>query len=181
MIVDERSWHYRLYSYWLEHWAVVKPMGTLNLCHYMRAIIIFLPCSFVLYVLVNGTYYLTWPLWRPLLLLWRTSRRFRGWMQRLDAFLNAHKRVAPGLVAGTFMVGMTVVFAVSGGIWSALIFLGGLIAALFAYGLLLGLMSTVGGMAKRSAKGERVLPIGIQWIKARKARICPIIEVRREQ
>lgn len=88
LTVSETSWHYRIYQHWRENIARRPPM-TINLCHYMRAIMLFTPGYYVglgllygaigLCLLVVGAFLLvTLPLWGP---IWLVTHN-KSWHKR---------------------------------------------------------------------------------------------------
>lgn len=126
LTVSEASWHYKIYRHWRENIARNPPM-TINLCHYMRAIMLFTPGYYVglgllyaaigLAIIVAGAFVVvTSPLWGP---VWLVTHN-KSWHKR------GARRVGNGIGNG---VRAAAVWMENGGQW---VMLGLLAAALVA-------------------------------------------------
>lgn len=183
IVVDGRSWHRRAYGYW-ERKIAHDPPETLNLCLYMRAVLIYVPGYFLIMALALtvGTIGLivTSPLWVPFFMLWLV---FDGARRRINALLDCLTNIVVvgiALVVLVGIAGMLVVLALDAW-WEPLLLIGG-IAGLFAA---IAIVSLLIGRRRKKKSGETTTSSGIaklswSWLRAKKHRICPLIETRKE-
>ena len=217
LTVSITSWHYRVYRHWLENIARKQPKQ-IDLCHYMRAIMLFTPGYYIgLGLLYAGiglacaiaaiVLALTSPLWVP---FWLLKRRRPGWHKRAGArlfswvdpfgeWLREHgDRMAIGLCVGAGVLAFVLLTLDEW--WKGILSLGVLLAAVVVVTLLvLGAVAfhdwynqphkRDARRAKRIAqlqekanrppkpdKGPGALRLLWVWIRAKKKRICPLIQ-----
>jgi hypothetical protein len=194
--IDPRSWHFRVYSYWKRELSR-KPPKTINLCHYMRAILIYTPAYWLGYgiaialaVVLGGAFLLvTAPIWVPLYFIGRG----RGWGTRLEAWADRQQDKFMIFILG--VVGLCVVAVIVNASldkwWYGLVIIGGIVGGV---ALIFGIGITAAEISDRRKRQRWLREEGIvpskearppsltwAWIKAKKQKVCPIIEVRSDQ
>ena len=159
LVVDITSWHYRFYAHWRKNIAR-KPPSTIDLCHYMRAIILFTPGYYVGLALLYAAIGLacavaalfvlvTVPLWGPVWLLthnrdWhkRGARRVGNAIKRntkraagaTDQWLRTGGQwVLVGLVVVVLVIAFTLMTLKTW--WLGLAWFGGVIGGVVCVGL----------------------------------------------
>ena len=194
LYINTSSWHYRVYGHWKEHWSK-KPPATINLCHYMRAVLIYVPgiwLGIACAALIGGAVVLvTLPIWGP---IWLISRNTE-WFARLDAWFKRHEDTLMKCLMFTVLgIGVGFIGLTLEAWWKGIAIFGMVIGSIL---LLLAIAIGIGELHDmRQAKKEderwastltevkeeppsRGAPSLIwQWIKAKKKKICPILEPR---
>lgn len=213
LTIDRTSWHYRIYDHWRTHIAR-KPPNTIDLCHYMRAIMLFTPGYYLgvvllvtfmclAYALTALCCLLTLPLWGPVWLVthnrsWhkRGARRVGDGIKRKAEATDEWLRSGGQWVLLGFGVAVAVVCFTLLTLktwWLGLAWFGGVIggigAAVLFFGVMIWLIDDVympRHRAKLDArqtnvvlvhkKGPSVFRLMWTYIKAKKRRICPLIQ-----
>ena len=198
LYINTSSWHFRVYGHWKEHWSR-KPPATINLCHYMRAILIYVPAIWlgisIIAVIGAVAVLVTLPIWGP---IWLISRKTE-WFKRLGDWFTKHEDkfqtatlILVGLLVGGALIALFIDLTLEVW-WKGLMVFGCIIG-----GILLGLALLLGigelydnrqakkddeewakkyGEAKEERPPSRGAPSLIwQWIKAKKKKICPILQ-----
>lgn len=197
LYINTSSWHFRVYGHWTERWAN-KPPATINLCHYMRAVLIYVPGIWlgiaILSLITGAALLITLPIWGP---CWLIARKTE-WFERLGVWLNAHEdSVMKGFLFGILGVVAVCMIALFIDLtlevwWKGLMVFGSIVG-----GVLLGiaLLVLIGELydnrqakkdderwaeaygAKEEKPPSRGAPSLVwQWIKAKKKKICPILQ-----
>lgn len=173
LIVKANSWHYRVYTWWLAQ-SGAKPK-TLNLCPYMRAVLLWAPLHGVMWLVGTFLRILIWPFKRACRLTAR-GRRFLAWTTK-----NSHWLFL-GFMAT--MLGLSVIAQIlDDGWWEALWFVLILAGAICAIALIVAAsIFSCEWWHRRSERhgassGASARKLGWEWVKAKKRRICPTIKV----
>lgn len=183
IVVDGRSWHRRVYGYWGRKIAH-DPPETLNLCLYMRAVLIYVPGYFLLlaFALTAGTVGLivTSPLWVPFFMLWLVSARARRRINRLLDNLGQTTTATVLVVAVVVWILVMLVVAAMDVWWLPLLIIGTVVGTIAA---LVGVSLLVEKRREKNSDDSETTSSGVaklswSWLRAKKHRICPLIETR---
>jgi hypothetical protein len=219
LTVDITSWHFRIYDHWRTHIAR-KPPNQIDLCHYMRAIMLFTPgyyigvgifCVIVSLAFAVAAAFLlvTVPLWGPVWLVthnksWhkrgarrfadgvaRNSKRLAGWLEVTGGWVIVGIAITTVVVAFTLMtlktwwLGLAWFGGITGGILLFLAAIYGLVTFIEWYGprlrerrrrKLAARPTEVKLVKVKKQKGTSSFRLLWAFIKAKKKRICPLIQ-----
>lgn len=170
------SWHYKVYRHWANEIAN-EPPATINLCHYMRAVLIYTPGFYaVLGVTLVFVGLAAW-LFAPLIFLYCESEtvqhrleRIGRWFERNGEWLVPSVGVS-GIVTALVLASLDIW-------WFGLAIFGGVL-------LLVVVVAAVAIYVHSRKRVDREEPtssatsLSWQWVKAKKSRICPFIRVAR--
>ncbi len=220
LTVDISSWHYRVYAHWRANIARKPPMQ-IDLCHYMRAILLFTPGYYVgiglfyaaigvAFALAAAFLLVTLPLWGPVWLITHNRTWHKGLAARIKYRMKRGAHRTGGWMAdkghyvliglGVVTIAVYFVLLTLDTWWYGIAIYGGILAGLaLAVALGVGIYHLVNGwflprrrekLAARppkepkeakprkvkQAKGPGVFSLMWSWIKAKKKRICPLIQ-----
>lgn len=187
LTVDTTSWHYRIYAHWRNRIAR-HPPRTIDLCHYMRAVMLYVPLYYLAFgaMIVFGAiaFVVLAPIWVPAWLL----AHGRAWPKRLARWIDNHGDWIGGGLAvlgvGALVLGLVQV-SLEKGWWYGPMLLGGIaFGVLLLIGLVISLAEFLDGRADRRRRKATGAPkqkrpsLTWAWVKAKKRKVCPLIQVQ---
>jgi hypothetical protein len=178
LIVDRHSWHHKIYQHWMGRYASSPPPGQLNLCHYMRVVLIYAPATYFFLAFLAMLTVLTALLWLPFFLLYKIHPRSR---RAMDRIINRLPDIVTFLIPIVFAA-MLIAILVTQFLeawWKGLAYLGGILLVLIA---ILGLIVLSEHLKTRrqqprSAEADSSAKLAWAWVKGKKERICPLLKV----